>query len=253
MIDYAKRQFCTERWKQLMSIKAVLFDLDGTLLPMNMDDFTTGYFGMLAKKLAPYGYEPKSLVDAIWTGTAAMVKNNQECTNEDAFWKKFSEILGEHVLEHKPIFEDFYANDFQKAIQFCYPTELANESVKLCKRLGFRTILATNPIFPDIATRSRIKWAGLDISDFELYTTYEKETSCKPNLAYYQSILERIGLKAEECVMVGNDVAEDMIASKLGMKVFLITEYMLNKKNEDYSMYPQGDFKQFMEWIAQIN
>ena len=183
MIDYAMRQFCTERWKQLMSIKAVLFDLDGTLLPMNMDDFTTGYFGMLAKKLAPYGYESKSLVDAIWTGTAAMVKNNQECTNEDAFWKKFSEILGEHVLEHKPIFEDFYANDFQKAIQFCYPTELANESVKLCKRLGFRTILATNPIFPDIATRSRIKWAGLDISDFELYTTYEKETSCKPNLA----------------------------------------------------------------------
>ena len=53
--------------------------------------------------------------------------------------------------------------------------------------------------------------------------------------------------------MVGNDVAEDMIASKLGMKVFLITEYMLNKKNEDYSMYPQGNFEQFMEWIIQIN
>ena len=78
MIDYAMRQFCTERQKQLMSIKAVLFDLDGTLLPMNMDDFTTGYFGMLAKKLAPYGYEPKSLVDAIWTGTEKIVKNNQK-------------------------------------------------------------------------------------------------------------------------------------------------------------------------------
>lgn len=235
-----------------MSIKAVLFDLDGTLLPMNMDEFTTGYFGMLAKKLEPYGYEAKLLVDAIWTGTAAMVKNNQECTNEDAFWNKFAEILGKHVINDKVVFEDFYANEFQQAIKFCHPTALANESVKLCKQLGLRTVLATNPIFPDIATRSRISWAGLELSDFELYTTYEKETSCKPNLAYYRSILERIGLQPEECIMVGNDVAEDMIASKLGMKVFLITDYMLNKKNEDYSMYPQGSFVQFMEWIKEI-
>ena len=235
-----------------MSIKAVLFDLDGTLLPMNMDEFTTGYFGMLAKKLEPYGYEARTLVDAIWNGTAAMVKNNQECTNEDAFWNKFAEILGEHVINDKAVFEDFYANEFQQAIKFCYPTALANASVKLCKQLGLRTVLATNPIFPDIATRSRISWAGLELSDFELYTTYEKETSCKPNLAYYHSILERIGLQPEECIMVGNDVAEDMIASKLGMKVFLITDYMLNKKNEDYSIYPQGSFVQFMEWIKEI-
>ena len=53
-----------------------LFDLDGTLLPMDQEAFTTGYFKLLTKKLAPHGYEPKSLVDAIWAGTAAMVKND---------------------------------------------------------------------------------------------------------------------------------------------------------------------------------
>jgi len=235
-----------------MGLKAVLFDLDGTLLPMNMNEFTGGYFKMLAEKLAPYGYQEKTLVDAIWTGTAAMVKNDGSCTNEDAFWNTFAKILGAHVLEDKALFEDFYTNDFNRAIRFCHPTTFAAESVKLCKQLGLRTILATNPIFPDIATKSRVKWAGLELSDFELYTTYEKETFCKPNLAYYQSILDRIGLEAEECVMVGNDVAEDMIASKLGMKVFLITDYMLNKKNLDYSMYPQGDFHQFMSWIENL-
>ena len=49
-----------------MYLTTVLFDLDGTLLPMDQEAFTTGYFKLLAKKLAPHGYEPKSLVDAIW-------------------------------------------------------------------------------------------------------------------------------------------------------------------------------------------
>ena len=54
-------------------IKAILFDLDGTLLPMDQDEFTKGYFKLLAAKLAPYGYEPKTLIDTVWAGTAAMV------------------------------------------------------------------------------------------------------------------------------------------------------------------------------------
>ena len=35
-----------------MNIKAVLFDLDGTLLPMDQDIFVKSYFGLLAKKLS---------------------------------------------------------------------------------------------------------------------------------------------------------------------------------------------------------
>ena len=35
-----------------MAVKMVLFDLDGTLLPMDMDEFTMGYFQMLAAKAA---------------------------------------------------------------------------------------------------------------------------------------------------------------------------------------------------------
>ena len=59
-----------------MKITTVLFDLDGTLLPMDQDLFTKGYFKLLAAKLAPYGYEPKQLIDAVWAGTAAMLKND---------------------------------------------------------------------------------------------------------------------------------------------------------------------------------
>ena len=59
-----------------MKITTVLFDLDGTLLPMDQDEFTNGYFGLLMAKIAPKGYEPKKTIDAVWAGTAAMVKNS---------------------------------------------------------------------------------------------------------------------------------------------------------------------------------
>ena len=68
-------------------IRAVLFDLDGTLLPMNMEEFTKGYFKLLAKKAAPFGYDAEKLVASIWKGTGAMVKNDGSCSNEEAFWK----------------------------------------------------------------------------------------------------------------------------------------------------------------------
>ena len=98
-----------------MKLKAVLFDLDGTLLPMDQNVFTKGYFKLLAKKLFPHGYEPDALVKAIWHGTAAMVQNNGSCTNEEAFWKDFANIYGAKALTNRPLFDDFYAVDFQEA------------------------------------------------------------------------------------------------------------------------------------------
>ena len=90
-----------------MDIKNVLFDLDGTLLPMDMEAFTNGYFGLLTQKLAPRGYDPKKLIDAIWAGTAAMVGNDGGRTNEAAFWAKFAQIFGEEALADQPLFEEF--------------------------------------------------------------------------------------------------------------------------------------------------
>lgn len=46
-------------------IKAILFDLDGTLLPMDNDAFTKYYFKLLCKKLAPMGYDPQQCIDGV--------------------------------------------------------------------------------------------------------------------------------------------------------------------------------------------
>ena len=233
-------------------ITTILFDLDGTLLPMDNAAFTKGYFKLLAARLAPLGYEPEKLVDAIWSGTAAMVKNDGSQNNEAAFWKRFSEIYGEKVLGDLPVFENFYATDFQQAKAICGFNPKAAETVRTAKNLGFRVALATNPIFPAIATESRIRWAGLQPEDFELYTTYENIGYCKPNPAYYQELLDQLNESPERCLMVGNDVAEDMIAEKLGMQVFLLTDCIINKEDANISLYPRGGFDDLLEHIRTL-
>ena len=181
-----------------MKLTTVLFDLDGTLLPMDNDEFTRGYFKLLAVKLAPHGYEPKQLVDAIWAGTAAMVKNDGTKSNEYAFWKRFSAFYGEKALADKPLFDAFYSNEFQRAHELCGYNPKAAEAVRLAKEIGLRVVLATNPIFPAVATESRIRWAGLTPADFELYTTYENIGFCKPNPSYYLEITSRLNVAPEE-------------------------------------------------------
>ena len=232
-----------------MKLTTILFDLDGTLLPMDNDAFTRGYFRLLAAKLAPHGYEPKQLVDGIWAGTAAMVRNDGSRTNEKAFWDKFSSLFGEAVLEDLPLFEEFYEKDFQAAKDFCGFNPDAAATVRAVKELGLRAVLATNPIFPAVATRSRIRWAGLQPEDFELYTTYENIGLCKPNPDYYREIMKRLGVRPEECLMVGNDATEDMAAAETGMRVFLLTDCLLNRDNRDISVWPHGGFPQLMDYI----
>lgn len=230
----------------------VMFDLDGTLLPMDMDEFTTGYFKMLAAKVAPRGYELQPLVRAIWHGVAAIVKNDGHCKNEDAFWEDFLKIYGEKAINDKEIFDDFYANEFQQAKKFCGYNPGAAETVRWVREQGLRTALATNPLFPAIATKTRIRWTGLEPDEFEFYTTYENIGWSKPNLDYYREVLRRADLKAEECLMVGNDVGEDMISAEIGMKVFLLTDCLINKTGEDISQYPNGSFDDLKKYIKTL-
>ena len=230
----------------------VMFDLDGTLLPMDMDEFTSGYFKLLAAKAAPYGYEPQSVVKAIWQGVAAMVRNDGSCKNEDAFWKNFASVYGEQALKDKPVFDEFYANEFKEAKRFCGYNPKAAQTVHWIKDKGLRIALATNPLFPTIATETRIRWTGLQPDDFEFFTTYENIGWCKPNPDYYREVLRRADLKGDECLMVGNDVGEDMIAAELGMKVFLLTDCLINKADADISQYPHGGFDELKKYVDEV-
>ena len=96
------------------------------------------------------------------------------------------------------------------------------------------------------------KATGLDPKDFLLYTTYENSCHCKPNPAYYEDVLAAIGADPRECLMVGNDVQEDMIARELGMEVFLLTDCLLDRKGTDLSQYPHGGFPELLELVKSL-
>ena len=236
-----------------MSISTVLFDLDGTLLPMDQEEFTRGYFELLTEKMLLYGYEKKQLADAIWKGTIAMIMNTGDASNEEAFWRKFAELYGERVLLDQSHFHEFYEKEFQGAKDFCHYDPKAAETVRKIKRKGLKLILATNPIFPRNAVISRIRWAGLEPSDFEYITNYENSRYCKPNPEYYNEILNKLNLQPGECLMVGNDVTEDMVARKVGMNVFLLTDCLINKEREDINQYPRGSFMQLLAYINNLS
>ena len=213
--------------------KAILFDLDGTLLPMDQTEFTNGYFKLLAAKMAPHGYDPKQLVDALWQGVGAMVKNDGGAANTERFWAVFDRAMGKNCRADEPVFDGFYRAEFQPTVAFTQPSPLSAELVRVAREKAERVILATNPIFPRCGQVTRLGFVGLSDRDFDWVTDYENSRFCKPNPAYYQDILARFGLKPEECLMLGNDVEEDILpAAGLGLETFLVTDCLINPENK---------------------
>lgn len=233
-------------------MNTILFDLDGTLLPMDQEDFIKSYFGALAAYMADYGFKPQPLIEAVWSCTRKMMQNDGSVSNCDRFWNSFSDLCGEEAVSHRTDFDRFYATDFEKAKAATRTQPLAAECIRLLKEKGYRLVLATNPIFPKAAMWSRIRWAGLKPDDFAWITTYENASYCKPNPKYYQEILQNIGVCAKDCLMVGNDVEEDMCAAALGMEVLLLTDCLINSREQDISSFRPVDFLGLREFVSAL-
>lgn len=232
-------------------INTVLFDLDGTLLPMDMKAFEKLYFESMATYLKDL-ISPKDLVKNIWASTNAMVQNLEYRTNEEVFMENFQNRISGDINAYKERFNKFYDTEFSKARAAVFENKLMKESVKLLKKKGYKVVIATNPLFPLNAIEQRIRWSGFEPSDFEYISHYEKNHYCKPQLEYYEEILKDIDKESEECIMIGNDVQEDLIAGKLGLKTFLIKDCLLHRTDEEIAADYQGSYKDFYEYVKEL-
>lgn len=235
-----------------MKYKAILFDMDGTLLPMDMHNFSKNYFKLLYMKLAKFGLNPESFAANIWTSVSAMVKNDGTKTNEEVFWEKFEELTGVSYEVAGATCNEFYGKEFHEAKAFTSDNPLAKEAVRVAKEKVEKVILSTNPLFPMVGQVSRMSWVGLNPSDFDLITSYESDSYCKPNPKYFTSIFERIGVEPSECLLIGNDENEDMYAgSKAGMDCYLVTD--CKEADEEHPWTgPQGTFKEMIEMLKNL-
>jgi FMN phosphatase YigB (HAD superfamily) len=228
-------------------LRAILFDLDDTLLENNMDRFLKGYFGLLAPHVA-HLVPPEQFMPALLAATHTMVEHTDPTiTNQQAFIADFFPRVGRAAEEMMPVFDDFYATQFGKLRDLTHPKPEARAAVQAAFDAGCDVVIATNPLFPETAIRQRMEWANIAEFSYKLVTSYEVMHSAKPHTRYYTEIVRRIGRAPGECVMVGDDWENDLTpAVQAGLRA-----YRLNTTGDTPSDLPtaRGTLMQFDEWL----
>ena len=234
-------------------ITTVLFDLDGTLIGMDQDEFIRLYFIVILDKLVSLGYDKTLMYDSLETAIRATKRNDGSITNEARFWQAFDEAVGGVSGELRDAVLSFYSTEFLSVLEgSCTPYPRAGEILETARGKGLRVILATNPIFPAAATHARIRLGGMEPSDFEYITAYENSSYCKPYPGYFEELLGKLGLCPAECVMIGNDTRDDFCAHSLGIPVFVLTDGLINRDGVDLDLYPHGSFDELISYINSL-
>ncbi|NTU71999.1 MAG: HAD family hydrolase [Coriobacteriia bacterium] len=232
-------------------IKGVLFDLDGTLLDIDIEAFLDDYFAALGPVIAsllPADADPASGLRAVLAGTSATVEPHPGLTNREVFNRRFAELTGIDLdrEEYSRVLHDFYRDTFPGLQGELGPRDGAQAVVSRALELGMRVAVATNPIFPEAAIRERMRWAGLDDLDVHLVTTYETMQSTKPLPSYFIQTAEMLGVAPQECLMVGDDRSLDMSASDVGMTTFYVGRRPIPACDYD------GDLRELAELLPRL-
>jgi FMN phosphatase YigB (HAD superfamily) len=202
----------------------VLFDLDDTLLSTNMDQFLPGYFKALSTALSHLG-SPEKITRHINSAVNQMVANqNPGKTLKEVFDSHFYAPLGTTEAACRENLQAFYQNEYPHLKSITQAKPQAKQLVNWCRSQGMRMVIATNPLFPQSATRQRIEWAGLLADEFEFFTTYDDFHFTKPHLAYYVEVLGRLGWPEGPVVMVGDNLPYDLLPmDTMGFPTFWVT------------------------------
>ncbi len=229
-----------------------LFDLDGTVLPMDLEEFMKLYFYNIGLHFKD-DFDPTLLAKYIMESTHHMVKIKDGTSNYDKFMTHFGELINDDMDYYITKFYDFYNMGFRNVKASTYQSKWMRKSIDLLKEKGYDVVLATNPLFPLHANHHRINWAGFEPEEFSYISSFEDNHYTKPHLEYYEEVLNNINRKPEECYMVGNDVVEDLVVGKLGVKTYLITDCMLNPNNVENTANHTGNYQDFYEFVKTLD
>jgi FMN phosphatase YigB (HAD superfamily) len=201
-------------------LKAILFDLDNTLILFNEARFYQGYFRQIEKLFTDI-MPADQFVERLVGATRALVQNNGEMTNAEYFITAFARDHKDRREELWNRFLYFYETEYDNLdANFTLPDHLY-ETMDEIVQTGLKMVLASNPIFPFDVQMKRLAWAKLDHLPFDLVTHIENMSFCKPRIEYYLEISQKIGEPPETCMMVGNDPVNDLVAAHTGMKTYL--------------------------------
>ncbi|MCL2826502.1 MAG: HAD family hydrolase [Eggerthellaceae bacterium] len=229
--------------------KAIFFDLDGTLLPMEMDAFMQGYYQALDDYVASQGLDMATFKAGLHRGVVAMAEHEDEKSNAEVFWEAFFSEAAQDRAVWDRVLNYFYENTFNEIGNGVLANPCAARSISILQGKGYPLVLATMPMFPLRAVEWRLAWAGVDPRAFCRITHYENSTSVKPKLSYFAENLQACKLAPHEVLMVGNNTKDDLACLSLGMDAYLITDFLINRNEFDLGAVKHGSFTQFVSWV----
>lgn len=233
--------------------KLILSDLDNTLLPIHTQKiFADMWFRDVARKFYEHGIEQSSALNAMNDGVRAMIFNDGSAPNSEVFYEIAVPLSGCTRDRLQRVLDDYYATLFHRVHEITLENPYAIEIARLIRAHSKYAVIATMPLFPIEACDTRMRWVGLRADMFDLVTSYDVSSYCKPNPLYYQEILDRFGVKPSETLMIGNDVREDMIpCEKLGIDTFLVTDHMLDH-GLDCARFRQGSYPDLITYLQTL-
>ena len=204
-------------------LKAVLFDLDNTLILFEEENFLMGYYPVLMARFAGV-FPDGQFAERLMKATVVLRDNDGSKINRELFLEVFCQGLSISRDEVWARFEQFFSLDFDMFRDAVTAAPGAGEVFRHAKGRGLKIVVATNPIWPLVVQKKRLDWAGLGDMDIDLITHIDNMSYCKPQLGYFSQICQLIGVKPGDCLMVGDDPANDMVAGKAGMKTYQTTD-----------------------------
>ena len=235
------------------NIKTILFDLDGTLLQVEMQKYIPTYADSLAARLHEQ-VDPGITVDAIFSAINALInRDSGQDSNESFFLQYIADRLNLDVDSIGAGFNGFFTEGLALLDPLMQPLALARELIEQSMKRGLNVVIATNPVFPMRVVESRLARAGLADFDFQLVTSYENCRRCKPNPDYFNDILTQLNLPAEACLMVGNDSEHDLAARKVGIPTFLVDTWLIDRCDGDFTTDLRGDHSALLDFIMTID
>jgi len=234
-------------------IKALLFDLDDTLLGNNLETFVPAYFHALIQEFG-LGAEAGRFATELTKGTRAMIANNDPTHMLRAvFTDQFFPAMGWDANTWSPRFDEFYRTRFPQLQRLTARWPAARAVMEWAFASGYQVVIATGPLLPLEAIRARLRWAGIEDFPYARITHIDNTRFAKPNPEYFAEILAALDLRPEQALVIGNDWADDIApAAAAGLPQFWIASAGSAPPDRDRPnrLHPVGigELDVFLEW-----
>jgi FMN phosphatase YigB (HAD superfamily) len=238
--------------RQKNTIEAILFDLDGTLLRVQMREFIPQYILGLSAYCADR-VKPKKFEKALLASIRDLIhtEGDSSMTNEERVYREMLKNLALPESVMRESLAHFKDNGLAELEELIQPIPLAGKIVKDCQKKGIPMVLATNPVFPKFMIQARMQWAGLEENSFTHVTSFENSHYCKPQAGYFQEIADHIEVDPKNCLMVGNDTSHDLAASAIGMTTYLVDTWLVDRGGSEWPCENRGDHSSLQQFLQE--